>query len=554
MAVDPTQIPRVNIEDEAPIKVAYNDPSLAGQYSEFMTKEDIDPEFEKEDPLFKSLQDNPLTIGQDDKIGYGAGTNLWSLSEKQKEAREKQLGKFGTTPDSLLFDLDFKNFGQFEDVGLGISSLDKEYDSLFLQEGDEAATLADPVKQMEESVQPIDERGKDFLDDRSWLEQQRDKLLADPQKTKEQAESIWNILPRKPVYDDSFRTGLATRATPSSVGTSAAPPHSLAGSAPPSPYASTMTTRLGYTGSTTPPVGYGAIAQQGVKAGTAAAKYAGWTGTGYGKLAPATSAYPSWSQLANVGSQLLTVWSAKNAFDSGTNEGKFSGSLQLATLVNPTLIPYVAAYEAIKWLTGWGGIGSWFGGGKQKPPMGGVEYRVTSTDIIEQNNGQLPSDSDQSAWLYPGSEAWDKALAEDKLRITAPYSWGYNGFNDGDWKAISQKNVDYLYAFADRYGLDVNEDVFYKAALGVGGFEKYKPSGDRGVSVFERVDSIGNGAASANQWLREVMEYEGPNGEKIVDGTPRSSNINPETGMYDGFVSQEEFQQDVEKFNSEFYG
>ena len=50
------------------------------------------------------------------------------------------------------------------------------------------------------------------------------------------------------------------------------------------------------------------------------------------------------------------------------------------------------------------------------------------------------------------------------------------------------------------------------------------------------------------------MEYEGPNGEKIVDGTPRSSNINPETGMYDGFASQEEFQQDVERFNSEFYG
>jgi len=543
MAVDPTQI-----------KVAYNDPSLAGQYSEFMTKEDLDPEFKKEDPLFKTLQDNPLTIGEDDKIGYGAGTNLWSLSEKQREARKKQLGKFGSTPDNLLFDLDFKTFGQFDDAGFGASSLDKEYDTLFLQEGEEPETIADPVEQMEQSVQPLDERAEDFLDDRSWLEQQRDKLLEDPQKTKEQTQTLWNIIPKK--LDDSFRTGLATRATPYSIGESTAPTHSLAGAAPPSPYAPTMTTRLGYTGSTTPPVGYGAITQQGVDYGTAAAKYAGWTGTGYGKLTPAASAYPSWSQAAKVGSQLLTLWSAKQAFDSGTNEGKFSGSLQLATLLNPALAPYVAAYEALKWLTGWKGIGGLWDK-KQKMPMGGAEYRVTSTDIIEQNNGQLPSDRDQSAWLNAGNPLFDQAVKEDKLRITVPYSWGYNGFPDHEVKKAAQKQVDYLYAFADRYGLDVNEDVFIKAATGSGGFQKYKPTGDRepgtNHSVLERIDSVGNGSSSASQWLREVMEYEGPNGEKVVSGTPRSSNINPATGMYDGFASQEEFQNDVGNFNTEFY-
>ena len=49
------------------------------------------------------------------------------------------------------------------------------------------------------------------------------------------------------------------------------------------------------------------------------------------------------------------------------------------------------------------------------------------------------------------------------------------------------------------------------------------------------------------------MEYVGPNGEKIISGTPRSSNINTETGMYEGFNSQEEFQNDVSNFNTEFY-
>ena len=71
--------------------------------------------------------------------------------------------------------------------------------------------------------------------------------------------------------------------------------------------------------------------------------------------------------------------------------------------------------------------------------------------------------------------------------------------------------------------------------------------------MLERIDSIGNGSETANQWLREVFEYTGPNGEKIVSGTPRSQNINLTTGLYDGFATQEDFEADVDKFSQEFY-
>ena len=65
-----------------------------------------------------------------------------------------------------------------------------------------------------------------------------------------------------------------------------------------------------------------------------------------------------------------------------------------------------------------------------------------------------------------------------------------------------------MYAFAEEFDLDVNEDVFIKAARGTHGYEKFKPSGDRSVSWLERVDSIGNGAPNANGWLQAVFEYE----------------------------------------------
>ena len=195
-------------------------------------------------------------------------------------------------------------------------------------------------------------------------------------------------------------------------------------------------------------------------------------------------------------------------------------------------------------------------GGGYKHPMGGVEFRVTSQDILDKNNG-VPSDSDQTAWLNAGTPEFDEAVKNDTLRLTAPYSWGYNGYDPSIVKGQAQKQIDYLYAFADRYNVDVNEEVFIKAATGSGGFQKYKPTGDRAPgtnhSLLERIDSVGNGSSTANQWLREVFEYTGPNGEKIVSGTPTSNNINVNTGLKDGFASQQDFENDITEFSNNFY-
>jgi len=331
-------------------------------------------------------------------------------------------------------------------------------------------------------------------------------------------------------YSKAFATGLGTTAAQSSIGLSSAPPASLAGAASLSNAATAGTGYLANMGS----VGYGATV--GAGAGGAAA-----------------TAGSSWSGALKVGSQLLQIYSIKQAFNSGTAEGKVSGTLQTAALLNPALAPYVALYEGIKMLTGWSGFG---GKEKRKEPMGGVEFRVTSQDILDKNNG-VPSDSDQTAWLNAGTPEFDEAVKNDTLRLTAPYSWGYNGYDPSHVQGQAQKQIDYLYAFADRYNVDINEETFIKAATGSGGFEKYKPTGDRAPgtnhSLLERIDSVGNGSSTANQWLREVFEYVGPNGEKIVSGTPSSNNINVVTGLKDGFASQQDFENDITEFSNNFY-
>ena len=200
-------------------------------------------------------------------------------------------------------------------------------------------------------------------------------------------------------------------------------------------------------------------------------------------------------------------------------------------------------------LTGWGGIGKWFPGGGVKTPMGGMEFRLSTN----------PNETNEYAgnFIYPGADNFDQLIKDDALRITAPYSWGYNGYDHGPVKQAAQKQIDYLYGFAEKYGVDINEDVFIKAATGSGGFAKHKPTGDRAPgtnhSVLERIDSVGNGSSTANQWLREVFEYTGPNGEKIVSGTPSSNNINVNTGLKDGFASQQDFENDITEFSNNFY-
>ena len=338
--------------------------------------------------------------------------------------------------------------------------------------------------------------------------------------------------------------------------------------------------------------GYGQLAPGvttiGTGLATKATKYVPQIGTkGYGQV---NKGFPIWNPKGLSGAQYAaagaaTIGSAYTAYNSlkggfeGINspmDGLTATSGVLGTLAGLQTMglmggkffaslmggPVGWALGAATLLGGLFGKGGLFGGGGDKPPMGGTEFRVTSTDIMDQYRDKgsktgIPKDTDQSAWLYPGSDAWNQAMAEDKLRITVPYSWGYNGFDHGSVRRQAQDNVDYLYAFADIEKIFGKEANFYKAALGVEGFEKYKPSGDRKVSWLERIDSIGNGAPSAGAWLRSVMEYEGPNGERILEGDIyKGVRIDPNTGMPTkvGYADQESFQDAVEKFNQEYYG
>jgi hypothetical protein len=308
--------------------------------------------------------------------------------------------------------------------------------------------------------------------------------------------------------------------------------------------------------------------------------------SGYGSLQPKTGPWYNPNKMSGASYALAgaaTIGSAYTAYNSlkggfeGINspmDGLTATSGVLGTMAGLQGMGLMGGQFFSSLMTGpvgWaiGGallLGSLFGKGgmfgkKDKPAMGGAEFRVTSQDILDKYDGSPPVDgSDQAAWLSPGSDAWNQALSENKLRITAPYSWGYNGYDSGEAQRQAQGKVDYLYAFADNFKLDVNADTFYKAALGAGGFEKYKPVGDRGNknhSVLERIDSVGNGSSSAGAWLREVMEYTGKNGERILEGDIyKGVRIDPNTGMPTkvGYKDQESFQQAVEKFNTSYYG
>ncbi len=53
------------------------------------------------------------------------------------------------------------------------------------------------------------------------------------------------------------------------------------------------------------------------------------------------------------------------------------------------------------------------------------------------------------------------------------------------------------------------------------------------------------------------MEYQGPNGERILEGDIyKGVRIDPNTGMPTkvGYADQDSFQQAVEKFNTSYYG
>ena len=142
-------------------------------------------------------------------------------------------------------------------------------------------------------------------------------------------------------------------------------------------------------------------------------------------------------------------------------------------------------------------------------------------------------------------------------RIKAVNAHSYNGYNAGALQAQANKNVDYMYAFADEFGLKVNENVWANAAFGANNTPKYMPRGREAPyrSALERIDSMGDGSTSPSEWLRHAMEYESPNGERIVEGNIyKGTKIGPDgMPMKVGYKTQEAFQEAVANFNQQFY-
>lgn len=254
-------------------------------------------------------------------------------------------------------------------------------------------------------------------------------------------------------------------------------------------------------------------------------------------------------QLAGVGSAALGAYSAydalKGGIDSPTEALQFAGGT-LGTLAGLQTAGIMAGSQFATMMAGpvgWAIAGATFlassgilgGKGNSKPPMGGVEFRLV----------------DDAGKQYARPEEGQKR------RIKAVNAHSYNGFNSSALQAQANKNVDYMYAFADEFGLKVNEGTWANAAFGGDGVEKYMPRGREAPyrSVLERIDSMGDGSVSPSEWLRHAMEYEGPNGERIVEGDIyKGTKIGPDgMPMKVGYKTQEEFQEAVANFNQKFF-
>ena len=175
-----------------------------------------------------------------------------------------------------------------------------------------------------------------------------------------------------------------------------------------------------------------------------------------------------------------------------------------------------------------------FGGGKSKPPMGGVEVRLADEKgVVEQYNRKR---------LIKGHPEYNP----EGIKLVAGSASGYNGFDSGVVATQLQDNINYLYGFADKFNLKVNPEAWYKAAYGIKddvnteGIAKYMPRGGAGGrSVLEKIDSAGDGSLSPSEWLRHAMEYQSASGERILSGQIRGS--------------QATFQRKVEEFNKEYW-
>jgi hypothetical protein len=236
----------------------------------------------------------------------------------------------------------------------------------------------------------------------------------------------------------------------------------------------------------------------------------------------------------------------KGGIDSPTEALQFAGGtlgtlagLQTAGVLGGTQFASLMAGPV-----GWAIAGASFlaasgilgGKGKSKPPMGGVEFRL------------VDDAGKQHAYTQEGQNR--------RIKAVNPHS--YNGYNASALLAQANKNVDYMYAFADEFGLKVNEKAWSQAAFGGDGVDKYMPRGRQAPyrSVLERIDSAGDGSVSPSEWLRHAMEYEGPNGERIIEGDIyKGIRIGPNgMPMKVGYKTQEAFQEAVADFNKRFYG
>ena len=164
--------------------------------------------------------------------------------------------------------------------------------------------------------------------------------------------------------------------------------------------------------------------------------------------------------------------------------------------------------------------------------MGGVEFRLVDDAGKQYSNVQ----------------------EGQKRRIKAVNPHSYNGYNSGALLQQANKNVDYMYAFADEFGLKVNESAWANAAFGP---NKYMPRGREAPyrSALERIDSAGDGSKSPGEWLRHAMEYEGPNGQRILEGQVYNGVRIGQNGMpvKVGYRTQEEFEDAVSEFNKNYF-
>ena len=271
---------------------------------------------------------------------------------------------------------------------------------------------------------------------------------------------------------------------------------------------------------------------------------------GTSSYTPTPTGAPSLAgQVAGAGMTVASAYSAYDALKGGIDnpmEGAQAVSGVIGTVAGLNAMGlistpgFMAAAGPIGWalagaslLYSTGLIG---GKGKSKPPMGGVEFRLVDDAGKQYSNVQ----------------------EGQKRRIKAVNPHSYNGFNSSALLSQANKNVDYLYAFAEEFDLEVNEDVWADAAFGANNTPKYMPKGRQQPyrSALERIDSMGDGSSSPSEWLRHAMEYESPDGRRIIDGQIyKGVRIGPNgLPMKVGYKTQEEFQEAVADFNKRFYG